>query len=226
MWRNWFRSLYSLLHRDVLLVAGRRQEVITALAFFVLVLVFFPLAIGAEIETLRLIAPGAVWVAAALASLVSLDRLFADDWRDGSLEQMLLQPTALEFSCLIKVIAHWLALGLPLVVLAPVLGYSLGLRGEPLLVLAASLLIGTPVLCLLGSCGAALLLGLRAGGALLALLILPLYVPVLILGAGAVSEAVAGQAFMGYLGLLAAILVLAILLAPLAIAAAVRIALD
>lgn len=221
-----FRSIWTLLVRDVSLVVSRRQDVLTALAFFVLVLVFFPLAIGPESETLRAIAPGAVWVAAALASLVSLDRLFADDWRDGSLEQMLLLPSVLEVSSLVKVVSHWLALGLPLVVLSPLLGYSLGLRGHELLVLVSSLLLGTPLLSLLGACGAALTLGVKAGGALMALLILPLYVPVLIMGAGAVNEAMLGQEFTAYLGLLAAMLVLALPLVPLAVAGALRIALD
>lgn len=220
------RSLLTLLTRDLALVVGRRQDVITALAFFVLVLVFFPLAIGADPETLKLVAPGAVWVAAALASLVSLDRLFADDWRDGSLEQQLLQPSPLELSSLVKVLAHWLALGLPLVILAPILGYSLGLRDEALMVLVASLLLGTPVLSFLGACGAALIIGLRAGGALMALIILPLYIPVLIMGAGAVSEAAQGMPYTSHLLVLAGILLLTLLLTPLALAAALRIALD
>lgn len=220
------RSLWTLLKRDVALVVMRRQDVLTSLAFFTIVLVFFPLAIGPDPQILKAIAPGAVWVAAALASLVSLDRLFADDWRDGSLEQLLLLPYPLVVTSLVKVLAHWVALGLPLVVLSPLLGYSLGLRGVELWVLMLSLLLGTPLLSLLGACGAALTLGLRAGGALMALLILPLFVPVLIMGAGAVNEALAGQDALPYLSLLGAMLALALPLAPLAVAGALRISLD
>ena len=220
------RTLWSLLSRDVSLVVMRRQDVLTVVAFFSIVIVFFPLAVGPEPEVLRALAPGGVWVAAALASLISLDRLFADDWRDGSLEQMALLPCPLPLSTLTKVAAHWISLGLPLVLLSPLLGYSLGLEGRELLVLALSLLLGTPVLSLLGACGAALTLGVRAGGALMALIILPLFVPVLILGAGAVTEAMYGNPVTAHLSLLGALLALAVPLAPLAVAAALRIALD
>ncbi|MBK1734755.1 heme exporter protein CcmB [Halorhodospira abdelmalekii] len=220
------RSLWTLLQRDLALIVMRRQDVLTVVAFFVIVITLFPLAIGPEPERLRTIAPGAVWVAAALASLISLDRLFADDWRDGTLEQLALSPQPLALVALAKVAAHWCALSLPLVALSPALGYSLGLTGSELAVLALSLLIGTPVLSLLGAIGAALTLGVRAGGALMALLILPLYVPVLVLGAGAVTEAMYDSAFQAHLSLLGAGLAVALPLAPLAIAGALRIALD
>ncbi|MBK1726270.1 heme exporter protein CcmB [Halorhodospira neutriphila] len=220
------RSLWTLMRRDLSLIVTRRQDVLTVVAFFILVITLFPLALGPDPQKLRTLAPAGVWVAAALASLISLDRLFADDWRDGSLEQLLLAPEPLTVVALAKVAAHWLALGLPLVVLSPALGYALGLEGAELGVLAVSLLLGTPVLSLLGAVGAALTLGVRAGGALMALLILPLYVPVLVLGAGAVTEAMYSSAFYAHLSLLGALLAAALPLLPLAIAGALRIALD
>ncbi len=220
------RTLWTLLRRDVSLIVTRRQDVLTVVAFFAIVIMLFPLAVGPEPEILRELAPGAMWVAAALASLLALDRLFADDWRDGTLEQLALIPQPLALVVLAKVTAHWLALGLPLVVLSPVLGYTLGLRGEELVVLPVSLALGTPVLALLGATGAALTLGVRGGGALMALLILPLFVPVLILGSGAVSQAMQGGDFLPHYYLLGALLVAALPLTPLAVAAALRIALD
>lgn len=220
------KVIWTLLRRDVSLIVMRRQDVLTVVAFFVIVTNLFPLSLGPEPDTLRALAPGGVWVAAALASLISLDRLFADDWRDGTLEQLALGPHPLALIALIKIIAHWLSLGLPLVVLSPVLGYALGLQGFELVVLVASLALGTPVLSLLGAAGAALTLGVRAGGALMALLILPLYVPVLIFGAGAVAEAMHAAGPHAHLSLLGAMLALALPLAPLAVAEALRIALD
>lgn len=220
------RALWTILRRDVGLVVTRRQEVLTVVAFFAIVIMMFPLAVGPEPEILRELAPGGVWLAAVLAHLLALDRLFADDWRDGTLEQLAVTPQPLALIVLAKVAAHWLAIGLPLVLLSPVLGYTLGLHGTVLLVLAASLALGTPVLVLLGATGAALTLGVRGGGALMALLILPLFVPVLILGSGAVSQAMYGGDILPYFYLLAALLALALPLAPLAISAALRIALD
>lgn len=220
------KVIWTLLRRDVSLIVMRRQDVLTVVAFFVIVTNLFPLSLGPEPDTLRALAPGGVWVAAALASLISLDRLFADDWRDGTLEQLALGPHPLALIALTKIIAHWLSLGLPLVVLSPVLGYALGLQGFELVVLVASLALGTPVLSLLGAAGAALTLGVRAGGALMALLILPLYVPVLIFGAGAVAEAMHAAGPYAHLSLLGAMLALALPLAPLAVAEALRIALD
>lgn len=219
-------STWTLLRRDLSLILAKRQDVLTVIAFFVLVTTFFPVAVGPEPETLRALAPGGIWIAAALASLVSLDRLFAEDWRDGSLEQLILTPQPLALTVLTKISAHWLSLGLPLVLLSPVFGYSLGLEGVELGVLALALALGTPVLSLLGACGAALSLGVRGGGALIALLVLPLYVPVLILGAGAVSSAMHGTTPWPHLSLLGAFLALALPLAPLAVAAGLRITMD
>ena len=220
------KMLWALLKRDVSLILMRRQDGLTVLAFFIIVTTLFPLGVGAEPEILRDVAPGVVWVAAVLASMVSLERLFGDDYRDGTLEQLALLPCPLALVALVKVAAHWLSLGVPLVLLSPILGYSLGLEGKELAILAATLVLGTPMLSLIGAVGAALTLGLRGGGALMALLILPLYVPVLILGAGGVVEVMFGGVAQAHLSLLGALLALGVPLAPLAVAGALRIVLD
>lgn len=216
----------ALIARDALIALRRRADVLTTFFFFVIVVSLFPLGVGPEPERLREIAPGVVWVAALLASMLALGRLFAADFADGTLEQMALAPQPLSVLVLTKVAAHWLTTGLPLVVIAPVLGLQFGLAGDALLVLVWSLLIGTPVLSLIGSVGAALTLGVRGGGALTALLVLPLYIPVLIFGAGAVGAMQAGLGVAGHLSMLGAILMLALATTPWATAAAVRIALE
>ncbi len=220
------KMLWALLKRDVSLIVMRRQDGLTVVAFFVIVTTLFPLGVGPELEILREVGPGVVWVAALLASLVSLERLFGDDYRDGTLEQLALLPCPLALVALVKVAAHWVSLGVPLVLLSPLLGYSLGLEGMELVILALSLVLGTPMLSLIGAVGAALTLGLRGGGALMALLILPLYVPVLILGSGGVVEVMYGEAAHAHLSLLGALLALGVPLAPLAVAGALRIVLD
>jgi len=212
-----------VLSRDLLLALRRRSDVATALLFFVIVASLFPLGIGAEPNLLREIAPGVIWVAALLSSMLSLSRLFAADHADGTLEQMLLGAAPLGVVVLAKAAAHWLASGLPLVAIAPVIALQYDLPAVLYPVLALSLALGTPVLSLIGAIGAALTLGLRGGGVLLALLVLPLYVPVLILGAGAVEMSAAGSGGEAQLLLLAAALVFAAAFAPWAIAAALRI---
>ena len=215
-----------VVYRDLRLALRRRGDVAVALLFFVIVASLFPLGIGAEPNLLRAIGPGVIWVAALLSSMLSLGRLFAADYDDGTLEQMLLGAAPLGVVAAAKALAHWLVAGLPLVAIAPfiALQYDLGvgLWG----VLALSLLLGTPVLSLVGAIGAALTLGLRGGGVLLSLLVLPLYVPVLIMGAGAVEMAAAGFGGGGQLLVLGAMLVLAAAFAPWAIAAALRISLE
>ena len=213
----------TILQRDLLLALRRRADVATALLFFVIVASLFPLGIGAEPNLLREIAPGVIWVAALLSSLLSLRRLFESDHADGTLEQILLGAAPLGVVVLAKAAAHWLASGLPLVAIAPVIALQYDLPAVLYPVLALSLALGTPVLSLIGAIGAALTLGLRGGGVLLALLILPLYVPVLILGAGAVEMSAAGSGGEAQLLLLAAALVFAAAFAPWAIAAALRI---
>ncbi|MBI1196020.1 MAG: heme exporter protein CcmB [Gammaproteobacteria bacterium] len=221
-----FATLGYLLGREVKLAARRLPDVMTTLFFFVIVVSLFPLGVSPEIETLRTIAPGVVWVAALLASMLALGRLFGEDFRDGTLEQLLLAPQPLSLLVLVKIFAHWLLTGAPLVLMSPLLGIQFGLNGDALAVLVGTLLLGTPSLSLVGAVGAALTLGLRGGGVLLSLLILPLYVPVLIFGAGAVEAVASGLGAGGHISLLAAFLVLALCGAPWVTAAALRISLD
>src|SRR5258705_56020 len=221
----WSGVRWALL-RDLNLAMRSRAELGVQVLFYVIVVSLFPLAPSPEKRLLPTMGPGVLWVAALLASLLSLPRLFASDYADGTLEQIALSPYPLVALVFGKIVAHWLTTGLPVAVLAPLLGLQYAMDGEALLVLTAALAIGTPILSLLGAIGAALTLGLRAAGSLLALLILPLYVPVLIFGAGAVDAARAGLGADANLSLLGAGLILAILGAPFAAAAAVRIALD
>lgn len=218
-----FKVFLTVLKRDLTLAMRRKSDITSTLFFFVVVVSLFPLAIGPEMNTLRLIAPGIVWVAALLASMLALDHMFSVDYADGSLEQMLLTPHPLSLLVLAKIISHWLITGLPLVLIAPVLGLQYDLSSEAIGVLLVTLLIGTPALSLIGAIGAALTLGLRGGGVLVSLLVLPLTIPVLIFGAGAVEANVSGLGSEGHLSMLAAILVMSILLAPLATALALRV---
>ena len=215
-----------IVRRDLLLALRRPSDVGTALLFFVIVASLFPLGIGAEPNLLRSIAPGVIWVAALLSSMLSLGRLFAADYADGTLEQILLGAAPLGVVVAAKALAHWLVSGLPLVLIAPVLALQYDLPVALFWVLSLSLLIGTPVLSMIGAIGAALTLGLRGGGVLLSLLVLPLYVPVLIIGAGSVDMAAAGLAPDAQLLLLAAMLITAAAFAPWAVAAALRISIE
>ncbi len=220
------RAVISLMQRDLTLAMRRRSDLLTTLFFFVIVVSLFPLSMDPDMKVLRNLAPGVIWVAALLASMLSLGRLFASDYDDGTLEQMLISPQPLSLLVLGKVTAHWLSTGAPLAVIAPLLGVQFDLPAEGVRPLVASLLLGTPVLSLIGSIGAALTLGLRGGGVLISLLVLPLYVPVLIFGAGAVEAAVSGLGASGHLSLLAAFLVLTLCFSPWATATALRISLD
>lgn len=212
--------------RDLTLAWRRRTDVLSTLFFFVIVVSLFPLGIGPELELLRSIAPGVVWVAALLASMLALGRLFTSDFQDGTLEQLLITPQPLYLIVFGKVLALWLLTGVPLALIAPIIGIQFGLSADTLLVLVASLLLGTPVLVLLGSIGAALTLGLRSGGVLISLLVLPLYIPVLIFGAGAVDASIMGLSAQANLSLLGALLALALVFAPWATSAALRISLE
>ncbi len=218
--------LLGVLRRELLLTLRRRSEVATVLVFFVMVASLFPLAIGPEPQRLRAIGPGVLWVGALLSTLLGLPRMFGEDFADGTLEQMVLSPTPFAWLVVGKIVAHWLVAGLPLVLLAPLLGLQFGLAPQALGLLVVALLLGTPLLSLVGAIGAALTLGARGGGALLALLLLPLYVPALVFGAGALTAQAAGLDYSGYLALLGAMLVAAVFLAPPAAAAAVRIAIE
>jgi len=221
-----FAILRCAIRRDLVLALRRRADVLTTLFFFVIVVSLFPLGVGPEANLLRSMGPGVVWVAALLASMLSLGRLFSGDHRDGTLEQMLLTPQPLPLLVFGKVVAHWLSSGVPLVVMAPVLGMQFGLSQDAVLVLMATLLLGTPVLSMIGAIGAALTLGLRGGGVLVSLLVLPLYIPVLIFGAGAVEASASGLGAQAHMSLLGAFLVASLLLAPWATAAALRISME
>jgi len=219
-------AMWAIVRRDLLMVMRRKSEVLTALFFFVIVSSLFPLGIGPEPALLRKIAPGVLWVGALLATMLGLQRMFAADHADGTLEQMAISPTPLVWLVVGKVAAHWLVSGLPLVLMAPVLGIQFDLDTGALGVLMLALLLGTPLLSLIGAIGAALTLGVRGGGVLLSLLVLPLYVPALIFGAGAVESHISGLGAGGHLSLLAALLIMAALFAPWAATAALRIALE
>jgi heme exporter protein B len=221
-----FTVLRCVIYRDLLLATRRRADVLTALVFFVIVVSLFPLGVGPEPNLLRTIAPGVIWVAALLASMLSLTRMFAADYADGTLEQMLLSAAPLGAIVAAKIVAHWLVTGLLVVLIAPLLALQFDLHQPLLGTLTLSLLLGTPVLSMIGAIGAALTLGLRGGGALLSLLVLPLYVPVLIIGAGSVDMAAAGLGAEAHFLLLAALLVVAAAFAPWAVAAALRISAE
>ena len=218
--------MWALIYRDWQLAGRRRTEALLPLVFFVVAASLFPLGVGPEPQMLRTMAPGVVWVCALLASLLSLTGLYGSDYGDGSLEQMLLSGRSLAGLALAKAIAHWAVNGLPLVIASPILGLLFDVRGPELTILVLSLLLGTPILSLLGGVGAALTLGLRSGGMLIVLLVLPLAIPVLIFGAGAVGAVSAGLSPQGHLSLLGALLLLTLLGAPWATAAALKIALD
>lgn len=220
------QTLSAVLRRDLVLALRLKSEWLGALFFFLLVSALFPLAIGPEPDTLRLIGPGVLWVAALLASMLSLGRLFEADHQDGSLEQLLLSPAPLSWVVGAKVLAHWLISGLPLVLLSPLLGLQFGLGLEALAMLALTLLIGTPVLSLLGAIGAALTLGVRGGGVLQSLLLLPLYVPVLVFGSGAVDAQMRGLGAQAHVSVLLALLLVTAALSPWACAVAVRLVLE
>ena len=215
-----------VIQRDLLLAMRQRADVLTTLFFFIIVVSLFPLGVGPEINMLRSMAPGVVWVAALLASMLSLERMFSSDYLDGTLEQMMLSPQPLSLLVLGKALAHWMVTGVPLVLIAPILGVQFDLQTDALFVLAVSLLLGTPVLSLIGAIGAALTLGLRGGGVLVSLLVLPLYIPVLIFGAGAVEASSAGLGADAHLSLLGAFLLASLVLAPWATAAALRISTE
>jgi heme exporter protein B len=220
------RVARSLVARDLLVAARNRADVAIVLLFFVIVTSLFPLGVGAEPTRLRSIGPGVIWVAALLSSLLSLSRLFERDHADGTLEQILLGAAPLGVVVAAKTLAHWLVSGLPLVLIAPLIALQYDLASSLYGVLALSLVLGTPLLSIIGAIGAALTLGLRGGGVLLALLVLPLYVPVLVLGAGSVAMADAGLDPAGQLMLLGALLVAGAAFAPWATSAALRISAE
>ncbi|TAN83893.1 MAG: heme exporter protein CcmB [Gallionella sp.] len=218
--------LVLVIRRDLVLAMRRRADMLTTLIFFVMVVSLFPLGVGPEMDMLRKMAAGVLWVAALLSSMLSLGRLFSADYLDGTLEQMMLAPQSLSVLVLGKMVAHWMVSGLPLVLMAPVLGLQFDMSAQALGVLIAGLLLGTPVLSMVGAIGAALTLGLRGGGVLLSLLVLPLCIPVLIFGTGAVEASTAGLGVASHLSLLGALLVLALAFTPWVTAQALRISME
>ncbi|MDM8545820.1 heme exporter protein CcmB [Candidatus Venteria ishoeyi] len=219
-------AFWVLLKRDMTLAYRHRGELANPLLFFVIVVSLFPLGVGPDSKTLQVIGPGIIWVAALLAAMLSLDSLFRSDYDDGALEQLSLSPYPLSLMVLAKVFAHWLVTGLPLILIAPILGVVMFLPAESTWTLIFTLALGTPVLSLVGSIGVALTVGLQRGGVLLSLLVLPLYIPVLIFAANAVNNAAIGMDVSGQLFFLGALLVLALTLTPLATASALRISLN
>ena len=221
-----FEAARCVVARDLLIVMRNKSDAANTLLFFAIVVTLFPLGIGPETALLRAIAPGVVWVAALLASMLALPRLFAADYADGTLEQIVLAPQPLGVLVAGKVLAHWLVSGFPLVAIAPLLGLQFGLAADAVAMLVASLLLGTPVLSLMGAMAAALTLGLRGSAVLVPLIVLPLCVPVLIFGAGAVEAASNGLSASPHLSLLGAYLLPSALFGPWAAAVAIRIALE
>lgn len=215
-------AFFAVLRRDLILAFRRRAEIANPVFFFILVITLFPLGIGAQPKLLQAMAPGIIWVSALLAVMLSLDALFRSDFDDGSLEQMLLSSHPLTILLCAKVLAHWLVTGVPLLLVAPLLAIFLGLPEQAMGTLLITLVLATPVLSLIGSIGVALTVGLRRGGMILALLVLPLYVPVLIFASNAVEMAGNGLAVDAQINILTSILLLAVVLAPLPAAAAVK----
>jgi heme exporter protein B len=223
-------SLFGLfglvVRRDLLLAMRRRADVLTTLIFFVMVVSLFPLGVGPEMDMLRKMASGVVWVAALLASMLSLPRMFSADHADGTLEQMMLAPQSLSVLVLGKIVAHWMLSGLPLALIAPVLGLQFDMSPAALWILVLALLLGTPVLSMIGAVGAALTLGLRGGGVLVSLLVLPLCIPVLIFGAGAVEAVTSGMSVVSNLSFLGAFMLFALVFTPFVAAQALRISME
>ncbi|WOH39572.1 heme exporter protein CcmB [Thalassotalea fonticola] len=216
-------TFLTILKRDLLIALRHRDDIVNPLLFFVIVVSLFPLGIGPASNTLMKIAPGVIWVAALLSTLLSLERLFKNDHSDGSLEQMLLSPCPTFILVLAKITAHWLITGLPLIIIAPFLGVLLNLHQESYVALMLTLLLGTPVLSLLGAIGVALTVGLKKGGVLLSLLVLPLYIPVLIFATSAIDAASMNLPYNGQLAIIAALFFGSLTLAPFAVGSALKV---
>ena len=220
---SYSQAFWLFLKRDLTIAFRHKDDMINPLLFFVIVVTLFPLGIGPEANTLSRIAPGIIWVAALLSTLLSLDRLFKSDYNDGSLEQMLISPLPVFILVLAKIVAHWLITGLPLIIIAPLLAVLLHLQESSYMALFVTLLIGTPVLSFIGAIGAALTVGIKKGGVLLSLIVLPLYIPVLIFATGAIDAASMNLPYGGQLAIIAAIFVLSLTLAPFAVSSALKV---
>ncbi|WP_018652563.1 heme exporter protein CcmB [Actinobacillus capsulatus] len=218
--------LFNIIQRELTIAFRKPAEILNPLWFFLIVITLFPLLMGPNPELLGKIAPGVAWVAALLSALLSFERLFRDDYLDGSLEQLMLLPIGLPQVALAKVIAHWLLTGLPLILLSPVAAILLSLETQVWWALVLTLLLGTPILSCLGAIGVALTVGLRKGGTLLSLLILPLFLPVLIFAAAVLESATLNMGYSGQLAIIGAILALTLTFSPFAIAGALRISIQ
>ncbi len=216
----------AIVRRDLVLAMRRRSEIANPVLFFILVITLFPLGIGAQPKLLQAIAPGIIWVSALLATMLSLDSLFRSDFDDGSLEQILLSPHPTSILVLGKITAHWLTTGLPLLIVAPLLAVFLGMPNQSLSILLLTLFLGTPILSLIGAVGVALTVGLRRGGMILSLLVLPLYVPVLIFASNAVEMASTGLPVTAQINILISMLLMALVLAPWPTAAALKMSIN
>ncbi|WJG25289.1 heme exporter protein CcmB [Vibrio furnissii] len=219
-------TMSTIIRRELLIAFRRQADIFNPLWFFIIVITLFPLSIGPDPSLLSRIAPGIVWVAALLSALLSLERLFRDDYQDGSLEQMMLMPVPLPVVVISKVLAHWLLTGVPLILLSPLLAILLSLDMNTWLSVVLTLLLGTPTLSFIGAIGVALTVGLQKGGVLLSLLVLPLYIPILIFATSAIDAASLGMAYNGQLAILAAMFMGALTLTPFAIAAALRVSVN
>lgn len=220
-----FSGFFAMIKRDLLLALRGRTEIVNPLIFFALIVSLFPLAVSTEAKVLAGIAAGVIWVAALISTVLSLDNLFRSDYEDGTLEQIVISPYPVVSLVLGKVVTHWLITGLPLLIMAPLLAYAMHLKADVYPVLIYTILLGTPTLSLLGSIGISLTVGLKQGGMLLVLVVVPLYIPVLILSASAIRLAVNAEPYSGPLYVLAALLTLALTLAPLATTAAIKLGL-
>lgn len=219
-------SMMKIIRRELLIAFRRQADIFNPLWFFIIVITLFPLSIGPEPNLLARISAGIVWVAALLSALLSLERLFKDDFQDGSLEQMMLMPIPLQLVVMAKIIAHWILTGLPLIIISPLLAILLSLDTTTWIAVVLTLLVGTPTLSFIGAIGVALTVGLQKGGVLLSLLVLPLYIPILIFATSAIDAASLGVAYNGQLALLAAMLAGAMTLTPFAISAALRVSVN
>ena len=219
-------NFLQLICRDLKLAFRQIGDIFSVLFFFIIVVSLFPLGIGADLDLLKKIAAGIIWVAALLSTMLSLNKLFANDFADGSLEQLMLLPVPLSLVVFSKILAHWIISGLPLAIFSPILGIQFNLSGEELWVLILSLLLGTPALSAIGAIGSALTIGLKSSSVLLSLLILPLYIPILIFGSGAIDSAISGMEYSAHLSLILAITLSSLFLSPFAAAMAIRTSMD
>ena len=219
-------NFLQLICRDLKLAFRQIGDIFSVLFFFIIVVSLFPLGIGADLDLLKKIAAGIIWVAALLSTMLSLNKLFANDFADGSLEQLMLLPVPLSLGVFSKILAHWIISGLPLAIFSPILGIQFNLSGEELWVLILSLLLGTPALSAIGAIGSALTIGLKSSSVLLSLLILPLYIPILIFGSGAIDSAISGMEYSAHLSLILAITLSSLFLSPFAAAMAIRTSME